>query len=578
MFHAAVTFEWRLRNLGTLEASGYKCDSVYLSEDDVWDVDDLQVGRTQCGNIDIQPFEGDRSHDVAVQQASSTPFVAQQNYTGIVRTRSNIRDPLLENNIGVASIPLSISATSLILGVPAVIMLLPGEELVYRIDNVPSEETMIATLNTSEAIAYHDLFLRHKNPPTGFNFDATSKTALSYNQRAIVRHTRPGTYYLRIKSNGKGTDPYQVEILVKIARFEILQTSPAMGAPLGNVTIHFSGTVFAYNIQGQLMHENSRKVYKAMRTYWFNSEDVYATFNATELPEGIYSPQLQDMDTKIVSQMNSRFCIREGIPGRMTVDVKVPGPTRAGTNARIPIIIRNTGNTDITIPTLILGTGNESGIVGGSDRPVTVRRPPQLTPDPIRPTPMIPPPTPSEPTPSEPTPSEPTPSEPTPTEPEPEIPPPKSNQEERVPLPSMGPGGMLPPDGSVAQDETEVMGCAPMDEFNVCDSGNSIDTHGYEKSNFQPPDVPDIPFDIVWDNFMESVGPSWSSFNQRMSEVATEMSLAQQRMPCNTRDLVDFQLRIADGLLSGVFNHQYYGLHLHPHAHIPTQSTKPACM
>ena len=29
---------WKVRNLGVLTAEGYKCDSVYLSEDDKWDI------------------------------------------------------------------------------------------------------------------------------------------------------------------------------------------------------------------------------------------------------------------------------------------------------------------------------------------------------------------------------------------------------------------------------------------------------------------------------------------------------------------------------------------------------------
>ena len=525
MLYAAVTFHWNLRNIGTLPASAYKCDTVYLSEDDIWDVGDLQLGSAQCGMIEIQPYEGDQLNDLSVQQSLLTPFVAQHNYTGIVRTRSNIRDPSLDNNIGIADIPLSISAPSLILGVPAIINLTPGDEMVYRIDRVPSEETLIATLTTTETVAFHDLFLRYRNPPTGFNFDAISKISLSYDQRATVRHTRPGTYYLRVKSNGRGSSPYQVEVTVKIAQFEILATAPEMGASLGNITIQFSGTVFGYNIRGELMHEKSRKMYRAMRTYWFSSEDVYATFDGTKLPEGMYSPRLQNLDTGSVSEMKSSFCIREGIPGRMTVDINTPGSLRAGDSARVPIVIRNTGNTDINIPTLVLGTGNGSSIVSMPDRPITVRRPP--TPDPSQP---------------------PTP-DPQPPDPEP------VQQEERIPMPPNGPGGMLPPKRE-AKDDTVIKPYrirGGRDKFDVCDSGNSKSKHPYadQRDDLQPPDVPEGTFDMVWDNFMESVGPSWDTLNQRMSEVATEMSLAHQRMPCNTRDLVDFQLRIADGLLSG---------------------------
>lgn len=471
----------------------------------------------------------------------TAPFVAQQNYTGIVRTRSNLRDPSLGNNIGITSTPLSISAPSLALGIPAEITLTPGEQLVYRIDGVPLEETLVATLTTFETVAYHDLFLRHQNPPTGFNFDATSKSALSFNQRATVRNTRGGTYYLRIESNGKGSQPYKVEVHVKIAQFEILSTSPDMGAPVGNVTIQFSGTSFGYNIQGELMCEESGEVYTAMRTYWFSSEDVHATFSAVDLPEGVYSPRLHDMDSGDVSQINSTFCIREGIPGKMTVDVQFPRPLRAGSNGRVPIIIRNTGDTDIIIPTLITTTGDNSGIRPVRDTPNTVRPIPRPIPRPNPRPPLGPGPVPT----------------PVQRPLSPRLPFPKPfEQEETIPVPHTGPGGILPPRG-FTEFETEVVpedGFAGMDEFNLCSSGISIEDHIYagERDNLKPPDTPDGIWDMVWDNFRESVGSTWKSFNQRMSEVVTQMSLSHQRMPCNTRDLVDFQLRIADGLLSGV--------------------------
>ena len=120
----------------SLPARAYKCDTAYLSEDEVWDIGDLQLGSAQCSNIHIQPFEGDSPNEVSFQQVITAPFVAQQNYTGFVRTRSNLRDPSLRNNIGITSTPLSIRAPSLALGIPAEITLTPGEQLVYRIDGV----------------------------------------------------------------------------------------------------------------------------------------------------------------------------------------------------------------------------------------------------------------------------------------------------------------------------------------------------------------------------------------------------------------------------------------------------------
>ena len=58
----------------------------------------------------------------------ATPFIAQQDYSGIVRTRSNVRDPNLENNVKSTVMPLSVNAPTLLLDIPTSIGLEAGSE------------------------------------------------------------------------------------------------------------------------------------------------------------------------------------------------------------------------------------------------------------------------------------------------------------------------------------------------------------------------------------------------------------------------------------------------------------------
>ena len=216
----------------------------------------FHVGRNTGVAITIQPHEGDMMNEESFSLTSNTPFLAQRNYTGIVRTRSNIRDLNLENNIGYAETLLRVSAPTLDLGTPTIITLTPGEEQVYRIENILRESTLIATLMvTNDDAPYHDLLLRHGNPPTGYEHDANSQYVLSSNQKAVVRSTKSGTYYLSIENSGTGEEGYEVEVLVKIAVFEILSISPIRAAPLGNVTILISGTLFGNNLQASLLND-----------------------------------------------------------------------------------------------------------------------------------------------------------------------------------------------------------------------------------------------------------------------------------------------------------------------------------
>ena len=501
-----LNFQWQVRNNGTLEAIGYKCDTAYISRDKKWDITDTQLGSPQCGPIVIQPYDGDSSHDHFVLLTEPTPFLAQQDYTGIVRTRSNIRDLNLENNIGYADTMLSVSAPYLELGLPSTVMLTPGEEKVYRVEGVPGEHSLVATLTVSANDSpYHDLLLRHGQPATGFSHDAFSQKALSSNQRAVVRSTKPGVYYLNIESTGTGEDSYEVEVLVKIAVFEILEISPVVAAPLGNVTIFFSGTLFSNHLEALLISESAPDTTQtALNTYWFNSEEVYATFDATSLGIGTYSVQLVDTTTSVLASLNNSFQIRPGIPGQLSVSVRPPRPLRPGATGRLELYIRNSGNSDLFSPILTLSGKGNALFLNLDD----------ITSDEF------------------------------------------ASEINFILLPSRGPGGILPPGGSgqVAFDVTAVQGFTGREKLSISSIEDDAEPHPYvsQKENLKPPKIPETVWDTIWSNFLESVGTTWRTYRQRVSEVTTEFSLIQRKV-YSAEELLNYQLRIAYGLETGTF-------------------------
>ena len=501
-----INFRWEIRNNGSLVADGYKCDSVYLSEDNTWDITDTQVGDPQCSIFSIQPYGGNPGNDRIFTMTEATPFIAQQEYNGIVRTRSNIRDPNLENNVRSTVMPLSVNAPTLMLDILTPIDLEAGSEKVYKIENIPGENTLIATLSVTERItAYHDLFLRFNNPPTGYDYDAFSQKALSSNQTAVVRNTRPGTYYLRIESSGNEAQLYNVQVLVKIARFEILDIFPRMAAPVGSVTIFYSGTVFGYFVEASLISmTSSNEIYTASDVYWFNSEEVYATFNASTLPTGIYTAKLTDTTTGEYAQLNHSLEIAEGIPGQLSVLVTPPRRLRAGATGRISLYVRNTGNTDILTPLMTLQTGGNA-LVRQLDENIFAGY---------------------------------------------------ATEVNFLPLPTKGPGGILPP-GASSQIYFDVVPRAGFEgrdtvQFSYIEDAQRIEPHAYleQKSELKPPDIPDSVWDRVWQNFLSSMGETWGSFHDRVSKIATELSLVQKKV-FSIDDIISYQLQVANGLLTG---------------------------
>ena len=504
IYNIDLTFEWELRNNGSLEASGYKCDTVYLSEDGDWDVTDYQLGDSQCTSITLLAYDGNPANDQDYGLATITPFVSQQDYTGIVRTRTNIRDLNLDNNFGYTDILLNITAPSLVLGSPTIIELTTGLEKVYKIESVPGEETLIATLTVNGIDApYHGLFLLHGKPPTGYEHDAFSQNALSSNQTAVIRNTRIGTYYLRIDGYGREVQHYQVEVLVKVARFEILNIHPSVAAPLGNVTIWFTGTVFSYFLQASVVSDTDpTEMYPATNLYWFSSEKVYATFNTSALTAGMYTVKLVDSATGAVAQLDSSLEIMEGIRGQLSVLVMPPRPLREGENGMVVVFVHNVGNTDILTPLMTLRTGGnallrqlEEGSLTGYETELGF-----------------------------------------------------------IPLPTDGPGGILPPGAStqIYFDVVPQSGFVGRESFELSYVQATMEPHTYldQKYELKPAGIPDEVWETIWQNFLISVGTTWTSLQQRVSEVATEFSLVQKKV-YSFEQILAYQLQVAYGLLTG---------------------------
>ena len=471
----------------------------------MWDVTDQQVGETVCGSITVHPYAQNPVNDVSFQLRELTPFIAQQDYTGIVRSRSNIRDPNLANNIGTTQATLSIQAQSISLSFPTTITLQQGQNKVYRIDGVPAEETLVATLKAATQNTYHDLFLRHEKPPTGFQYDAFSQKALSVNQKCVVRNTRNGTYYLRIESStSKMQGDYSVEVLVKIATFEISEIAPSKAAPLGFVTLQFAGTVIGYAVEAYMYSiANASRLYSAENVYWFSSEEVYATFDISGLHFGKYTVRLENRVTSAVAELASGFEISDGIFGQVSLQVIPPRPLRAGENGRLSVFIQNTGNTDIFSPLMSVSSdGNvlitllhgavQSDEVGSAVSFQSVA--------------------------------------------------------------SRGPAGILPPGGDSQMTFDILPGSfIGSEEILVSVIPDLPLPHAYvnEKDSLRPANIPENVWDTIWDNALMAIGSTWTSFQVHMSDVVTQMSLVHERRPLSSDEMMEYALKVADGIYTG---------------------------
>ena len=503
--HSDMTLQWRIWNNGSLTAQGYKCDTAYLSEDSKWDISDHQLGGSVCSFISIRPETGSsmQQRGETSRAIRSTPFVAQENYSCIVRTRTNIRDPNLINNVGASTTPVRVNAPTLLLGVKTNLSISSGNDLVYKIENVPSERTLIASLTASQSNGFHDLLLQHRNPPTGSRYDAFSMYALSYNQTAVVPSTKPGTYYIRIESFGHNTEPYQVQVEVKVATFEITSIDPSFAAPLGNVTLRVSGTLISNEIEATLIHETTSVIITAHSLYWFSSVEVYTTFDIENVSVGVYSVQLTNIKTKQQALLKNKLHISSGIPGQISTRIDAPRNLLRGESTIITLLVQNTGNTDVRTPIMFVRTNQQVQISIADNNGQTGNK--------------------------------------------------YASELIFLPVPLQGPSGILRP-GVTTKTLFHVLPNSFRASFSVALSVSFLDenqmdfTHSYaeRKQDLKPQDIPNDSWDIIWSNFLNSVGETWRTMIKRFSSIANELSIGHKRIE-SMDEFVDFQLRIAQG-------------------------------
>ena len=125
-----------------------------------------------------------------------------------------------------------------------------------------------------------------------------------------------------------------------------------------------------------------------------------------------------------------------------------------------------------------------------------------------------------------------------------------------LPLPTKGPGGILPP-GASSQIYFDVIPRAGFEgrdtvRFSRIQDTQNSEPHAYleQKSELKPPDVPENVWEFIWQNFLNSVGETWGSLHERVSKIVTELSLVQKKV-FSIDEIISYQLQVANGFLTG---------------------------
>ena len=353
-YYDPVVFSWSVANNGSIASMGQKCDSVYLSSDDVWDITDVIVVNSQCGYFSLGP-KGSILNTTRYSGSTIIPPLAEGQYLPFVRTRSNVKDFNLTNNIGFSTFNLTVNPPTISLNQNKSFSLHTNQYLSYKLTGLRPGIGIVVILTTNYQFAYHQLYIKQNSPPATNDYDSISKDSTTFTQRVSLTTTRLNSAYLLIQSSSTFSGAtYMAYVYVKESKFEATAVFPSTVLSEATVTLKITGSLFVDNMRVSL--SNSRQSVDATDIYRYISEEVYATFNTTSL-NGSCALILHDDDNNLSFQLNNAVTITGMlIHGKLSFDIVTPGALRAGTHVIVQVQVGNTGYSDVVCPIIYFQT------------------------------------------------------------------------------------------------------------------------------------------------------------------------------------------------------------------------------
>jgi YD repeat-containing protein len=352
-----VEIQWTVQNIGAFAASGSWTDSVYLSTDATWDINDLLIGQVAFAGT-VAPGGSYTSKLDAL-----LPAAAAGEYRVIVRT--DIFDEVVEsnelNNTTASADAMNVTVPELHLGVPVQTTLSTGQQRLYEV-KVGLGQTLRVDLTSSDPAASNVLFLRYNAVPTGSQYDAAYQGALQANQFAVIPSTQEGEYLILIGGQSEASANTPVTLVANVLPFEITDVQPDNGGDSKYVTTKILGAQFDPQAIIKLVRPGMAE-YEPVSYQVVDSTQIVAIFDLTNAPHGLYDVEVINPDGQ-VAVAPYRYLVEQALPPDVSVALGGPRVLTAGQGALYGFSLESLTNVDIPYVDFQVGIPELDGIAG----------------------------------------------------------------------------------------------------------------------------------------------------------------------------------------------------------------------
>jgi len=288
-----AVINWTVKNQGDFEAQGTWTDSVYLSADAMWDINDQKVGeRRHNGSVGA-------GAEYSETLTATLPGVVPGSYYVIVRTdiRNEVRESAVgeQNNITVSAGRIDVQLTDLTLGTPHMGTIRRGESQYFRVV-VAADETLRITLDKTAPTGVNRVYVRYGQVPDPGRFDYISVNPFDPDQTITVPTTEAGAYYILVYAATLPTDSAGYVVLAESIPFGIESVTPARIGDNGQVTITLHGARFQQGAE-VLLVGTGNVVLNPVKVAVLDGATIKARFVFTEpVPHGPCIVEIRNPD------------------------------------------------------------------------------------------------------------------------------------------------------------------------------------------------------------------------------------------------------------------------------------------
>ncbi len=360
-----TTFSWVIRNAETRAITGTWVDTVYLSKDDRWDIDDVVVGRKERegGLGGSEEYTGTLQADI--------PAVEPGAYYVIVRTdaRNRVRERNESNNIGASAEARPVTITTLTLGQWFDSSLRQSQSKFFRAET-PAGESVRWDLDGSQADDWNDLFVRRSELATAANFEYSGLPFFS-DQSVVVPQTLEGFLYAMARGTFvTGGGPAPMRIKAEVIPFSITDFGPKEAGSTGQVTLTLSGGRFRPGARVELRGPTTLR---SDRVTVLDPSLAKARFLLDRAQLGNYSVVLINPDSSETTAPEPLKLVQATAP-LGCVTARTIDPPSVFRIDNIGLAIRNLGNVDVPYTVVAIGAGQGLEMTFNLDDRVLPRR------------------------------------------------------------------------------------------------------------------------------------------------------------------------------------------------------------